>query len=272
LTPSAQAGAYDLAAICSLEDTDCGVLSSDNQCTTSTQLGYFTTPAEWYTQTYISESSWGNLTNVPTHSNFRVGSLTKVSSHSNFRMGSLTKVSTHSNFRMSNLTKVSTYLNFYVNNLTKTSIHLNFHMNNLAIQPHPAGYNESNLSTDYVPLSHGCYNPHLTLLMLLFCTEKADFVQSIYQIYSFVTGHVYKLFLWINQSIPCTITNFADRYSEILNWISYLNIISELPCWSISELVLSTHQNMMYQQDFVALKIRLYCYALKKQYKCKSYS
>jgi len=28
----------------------------------------------------------------------------------------------------------------------------------------------------------------------------------------------------------------------------------------------------MYQQDFVALKIRLYCYALKKQYKCKSYS
>ncbi len=105
-----------------------------------------------------------------------------------------------------------------------------------------------------------------------FCTEKADFVQSIYQIYSFVTGHVYKLFLWINQSIPCTITNFADRYSEILNWISYLNIISELPCWSISELVLSTHQNMMYQQDFVALKIRLYCYALKKQYKCKSYS
>ena len=157
-------------------------------------------------------------------------------------MGNMIKVS---NFHMNNLTKVFTHLNYhsYMHNLTKMSTHLNFHMSNLAIQPgpHPAGYNESDLSTDYVSLSHGCYNPHLTLLMLPFCTEKADFVQSIYQIYSFATVHVYELFLWINQLIPCTITNFADRYFEFLNWVSCLNKISKLPCWSISELILSTH-------------------------------
>ena len=225
----------------------------------------------------------GNLTTVSTHSNFHMGNLTKVFTHSNFRMGNLTTVSTYSNSHMSNLTTVSTHLNFCIgsltkisthsnfhmhnlHNLTKMSIHLNFHMSNLSIQPHPAGYNESNLSTDYVPLSHGCYNPHLTFLMLPFCTEQADFVQSIYQICSFVTGHVYKLFLWINQLIPCTITNFANRYSEILNWISCLNIIAELPYWSISELMLSTHQNMMRRQDFVALKMKLYHYTLKKLY------
>ena len=81
---SAQAGACNLAAIYSLKNAGCGILLSDDQCTTSTQLGYFTTAAEWCTQTCISESSWGNLTKVSTHSNFCVGNLTKVSTHSNF--------------------------------------------------------------------------------------------------------------------------------------------------------------------------------------------
>ena len=151
---------------------------------------------------YISESSWGNLT--------------QVSTHSNFCMGNLTKVSTHLNFRMRNLTKVFIRSDFYISNLTKVSTHLNFHTDNLVIQPHLARYmyNNPNLSTGNVSLSRRCYNPHLTLLMLPYCTEQAVFVQSIYKIYSFVTGHVSNLFLWINQLIPCTITNFADGYSE----------------------------------------------------------
>ena len=76
--------------------------------------------------------------------------------------------------------------------------------------------------------------------MLPFCAEKADFVWYIYQTYDFVTEHISKLFWWIYQLIPCTITNFADKYSEVLNWISCLNIITKLPCWTISELILST--------------------------------
>ena len=140
-------------------------------------------------------------------------------------------------------------------------------MSNLAIWSQPAAYNKPDLLTDYVPLSRGCYNPHLTLLMLPFCTEKADFVQSIYHIYGFVSEHISKLFWWIYQSIPCTITNFADRYFEILNRITCLNIIAELPRWSISKLIPSTHKNIMHQQDFTALKIKLCHYTLKKQYR-----
>jgi hypothetical protein len=293
MTSSAWAGAHNLPASCSLEDAGCSVSSFDDQYTTSIQSGYFTTAAEWCTQMYIPESSWGNLTKVSTHLNFHMGNLNKVSTHSNFCMGNLSKVSTrlnfprsHLNFHMGNLTKISTCLNFHMSNLTRVSTHSNFHTSNLtkvstcsnfhtsslAIWSQPARYNKPNLPADYIPSSRGCYNPHLTLLMLPFCTEKAEFMQSIYQIYGFVTGHTSKLFWWIYQSIPCTITNFADRYSEILNWISCLKIIAELPCWSISELMLSTHQNMMRRQDFVALKIKLYHYALKKQYRCKLYS
>jgi hypothetical protein len=146
--------------------------------------------------------------------------MSRISICLNFYMSNLTEVSTHLNFCMSNSTKVSIYPNFLTNNLTKVSIYLKFHMNNLVIQLHPAKYNKQNLLTNYVPLSCDCYNPHLTLLMLPFCTEQANFVQSIYQIYGFVTRlskHISKLFGWICQSIPCTITNFADRYSEILN-------------------------------------------------------
>ena len=140
MTSSAQAGARNLAAICSLEDAGCSVLSSDDQHTTSTQLGYFTTAAEWCTQMYIPESSWGNLTKVSTHLNFCMGNLTKVSTRSNFCMGNLTKVSTCSNFCMGNLTKMSTgnlskvffHSNFSMSNLTKVSSHSKFHMGNLA--------------------------------------------------------------------------------------------------------------------------------------------
>ena len=213
-----------------------------------------------------------NLTKVSTHLNLHIGNLTKISTCLNFCMGNLTTVSTCSNFCMCNLSKVSFHLNFPMSNLTKVSVHSNFHMSNLAIWSQPAGYNKPDLLADYVPLSRGCYNPHLTFLMLPFCTEKADFVQFIYWIHGFVTEHVSKLFWWIYQSIPCTITNFADRYSEILNWISCFKIIAELPCWSISELILSTHQNIMRQQDFTALKIKIYHYTLKKQYKCKTYA
>src|SRR6266446_2651015 len=112
MTSSAQIGACNLATICSLEDAGCSVLSSDDQHTTSTQSEYFTTAAEWCTQMYIPESSWGNLTKVSTHSNFRMGNLNNVSTRSNFCISDLTKVSTHSNFCISNLTKVSTYSNF----------------------------------------------------------------------------------------------------------------------------------------------------------------
>ena len=213
-----------------------------------------------------------NLTKVSTHLNFHIGNLTKISTCLNFYMGNLTTVSTCSNFCMCNLSKVSFHLNFPMSNLTKVSVHSNFHMSNLAIWSQPAGYNKPDLLADYIPLSRGCYNPHLTFLMLPVCTEKADFVQFIYWIHSFVTEHVSKLFWWIYQSIPCTITNFADRYSEILNWISCFKIIAKLPCWSISELILSTHQNIMHQQDFTALKIKIYHYTLKKQYKCKTYA
>ena len=214
----------------------------------------------------------GNLTNVSTHSNFHMGNLSNMSTPLNFHMGNLTNMSTPLNFCMGNLTNMSTHSKFCMGNLTKVSTYSNFHMSNLAIWSQPAGYNKPDLLADYVLLSYGCYNPHLTLLMLLFCTEKADFVQFIYWIHGFVTEHVSKLFWWIYQSIPCTITNFADRYSEILNWISCFKIIAELPCWSISELILSTHQNIMHQQDFTALKIKIYHYTLKKQYKCKTYA
>ena len=158
---------------------------------------------------------------------------------------------------MSNLMEVFIHSNFYINNLTKVFTCSNFHISNLAIWSQSASYNKPNPLIDYIPLSHGCYNPHLTLLILPFYNEKADFMRSIYQIYGFITGHIYKLFWWIYQSIPFTITNFADKYSEILNWISYLNIISELPCWSVLKVILSTHQNIMCQQDFAALKIKL---------------
>ena len=213
-----------------------------------------------------------NLTNVSTHLYFRMSNLTNVSTHSKFRMSNLTNTSTHLNFHKSNLTNVFTHSKFHMNNITSVSTHSKFRMNNLAIQPQ---YNKPNLSTNFVPLSRGCYNPHLTLLMLPYCTEKADFVQFIDRIYNFiafVTKHVFKLFLLIYQSIPCTIINFADKYSEILNWISYLKIISDLPCWSFSELVLSIHQNIMHRHDFSALKIKFYYYALKKQYRCKIYA
>lgn len=99
-------------------------------------------------------------------------------------------------------------------------------------------------------------------------------MQSIYKIYSFAAKyHDVSKLLWIYQSIPCTgtIANFANKYSENLNWISYLNIIFELPSWSISELVLDMHQNVMRQHDFAALKIRSYRYTFKKQYKCRIY-
>ena len=185
-------------------------------------------------------------------------------------MSNLSKVSTRLKFCISDLRKIFFCLKFPMNNSTKLFIHSNFvcnlikistcskfYMNNLAIWLQPAEYNQPNLLTDYVPLSRGCYNPHLTLLMLPFCTEKADFVQYIYQIYDFVTEHISKLFWWIYQSIPCTITNFADKYSEVLNWISCLKIITELPRWTIYELILSTHQNIMRQQDFAALKKKL---------------
>ena len=107
--------------------------------------------------------------------------------------------------------------------------------------------------------------------MLPFCTEKEDFVRFIDQIYGFVTEYVSKSYLYIYQLIPCTITDFADGYSKNFNWISYLNIIAELPCWSISELTLSIHQNMMHRHDYAALKIKFCHYTLKKQYRCRIY-
>ena len=110
--------------------------------------------------------------------------------------------------------------------------------------------------------------------MLPFCTEQANFnhfVEFIYQIYSFLIEHISKLFLCLYQFIPCTITDFADGYSKILNWISCLNIITKLPCWSVSELKLSMYRNMMYRHDYAALKIRSCHYTLKKQYVCRIY-
>ena len=190
----------------------------DEQYITGTQSRYFTAVAERCVQIYAYERSCGNLTNVSTHSIFRMG--------------------------------------------------------NLAFQPHPAGYKKPNLSINYVPLSRGCYNPHLTLSMLPFCIEQANFnrfVRFIYQIYSFVIEYISKLFLCIYQLIPWSITDFADGYSKVLNWISYLNIISELPSWSISELTLSIHQNMMYQHDYASLKIRSCYYILKRHYRCRIY-
>ena len=205
------------------------------------------------TSTY-SNFCMGNLTKRSTHLKFHTSNLSKVSTCPNFCMSDLRKILFCSKFPMNNLTKLFIHSNFCVCNLIKISTSSKFYMNNLAIWLQPAEYNQPNLLTDYVPLSHGCYNPHLTLLMLPFCTEKPDFVWYIYQIYDFVTKHISKLFWWIYQSIPCTITNFADKYSEVLNWISCLNIISELPCQTISELILSTHQNIMCRQDFAALK------------------
>jgi hypothetical protein len=159
----------------------------------------------------------GNLTKISIHSNFHVGNLTKVSTCLNFCMDNLIKVFiclnfciiAHLNFYVSNsticpnfcmsnnltnvlsfhMTEVSTHLKFHTSNLTKVFICSNFLMGNLAIQSHSTKHNKSNLLTDYVPLSHGCHNPHLTLLMLPFCTEQADFMQSIYHIYGFITGH-----------------------------------------------------------------------------------
>ena len=156
-------------------------------------------------------------------------------------------------------------------NLTIVSTCSNFYMSNLAIEPHPARYKKSNLLKDYVP-SRGYYNPHLTLLMLPFCTEQENFLQFIYLIYSFVTEHIFKLFLCIYQLTPCTITEFADGYFELLNWISYLKLIAELPCRTIFELTLHFHQNMMHRHDYAALKIRSCHYTLKKQYRCRVYA
>ena len=214
----------------------------------------------------------GNLTKRSTHLKFHMSNLSKVSTCPNFCMSDLRKFFFCSKFPMNHLTKLFIHSNFCVCNLIKISTCPKFYMNNLAIWLQLAEYNQPNLLTDYVPLSHGCYNPHLTLLMLPFCTEKADFVWYIHQIYDFVTEHISKLFWWIHQSIPCTITNFADKYSEVLNWISCLNIITELPCWTISELILSTHQNIIRQQDFAALKKKLCHYTLKKHYRCKIYA
>ena len=213
-----------------------------------------------YSYFHICTSIYSNFyMGTSTYSNYCMGNLTKRSTHLKFHMSNLSKVSTCLNFCMSDLGKFFFCSKFPMNNLTKLFIHSNFcvcnlskylpvQMNNLAIWLQPAEL------TDYVPLSYSCYNPHLTLLMLPFCTEKADFVQYIYQIYDFVTEHISKLFWWIYQSIPCAITNFADKYSEVLNWISCLDIITEIPCWTISELIVGTHQNIMRQQDFAALK------------------
>ena len=129
--PSLWTGARNVATICSLEDAGCSVSSSNDQHTTSTQSGYFTAVAEWCTQMYIPESSWGNLTKVSTHSNFHMGNLNNVSTHLSFRMNNLTKVSTHSNFCMGNLNNVSTHSNFCMSNLTTVSTRLNFRMGNL---------------------------------------------------------------------------------------------------------------------------------------------
>ena len=63
--------------------------------------------------------------------------------------------------------------------------------------------------------------------------------------------------------LPCSIIESANGYSYILNWISCMNIIAELPYWSISELKLRIHQNMMYQHDYAALKIKSCHYTLK---------
>jgi hypothetical protein len=121
MTSSPRTGARNVATICSLEDAGCSVSSSNDQHTTSTQSGYFTAVAEWCTQMYIPESSWGNLTKVSTHSNFCMGNLNNISTRSNFCMGNLNNVSTRSNFCMSNLTTVSTRLNFHMGNLNKVS-------------------------------------------------------------------------------------------------------------------------------------------------------
>ena len=125
-----------------------------------------------------------------------MSNLSKVSTCPNFCMSDLRKNFFCSKFLMNNLTKLFIHSNF-VCNLIKISTCSKFYMNNLAIWLQPAEYNQPNLLADYAPLSHGCYNPHLTLLMLPFCTEKADFVQHIHQIHDFVTEHISKLFWWI---------------------------------------------------------------------------
>ena len=143
-------------------------------------------------------------------------------------------------------------------------------MGNLAFQPHPAGYKKSNLPTNYVPLFRSYYSSHLTLSMLPFCIEQANFdhfVRFIYQLYKFVIEHISKSF-HICQLISCAIPDLADRYFKIINWISCLNIIVELPSWSISELTLSMHRNIMYRHDYAALKIKSCYYILKMQYRC----
>src|SRR5271168_4832462 len=131
MTSSPRTGACNLATICSLEDAGCSVSSSNDQHTTSTQSGYFTAVAEWCTQMYIPESSWGNLTKVSTHSNFCMGNLNNIFTRSNFRRGNLNNVSTRLSFRMNNLTKVSTHSNFCMGNLNNVSTGSNFCMSNL---------------------------------------------------------------------------------------------------------------------------------------------
>src|ERR1700678_2927969 len=131
MTSSPRTGARNVATICSLEDAGCSVSSSNDQHTTSTQSGYFTAVAEWCTQMYIPESSWGNLTKVSTHSNFRMGNLNNISTRSIFCMGNLNNVSTCLNFFMGDLTKISTRSNSRLSNLNNVFTHVKFCMGNL---------------------------------------------------------------------------------------------------------------------------------------------
>ena len=146
-----------------------------------------------YSNIHISTSIYSTFhMGTSTYSNFCMGNLTKRSTHLKFHTSNLSKVSTRPNFCMSDL-KIFSCLKFPMSNLTKLFIHSNccacnlikistcskFYMNDLAIWLQPAKYNQPNLLTDYVPLSHGCYNPHLTLLMLPFFVLRKQILCSI---------------------------------------------------------------------------------------------
>jgi hypothetical protein len=135
--------------------------------------------------------------------------------------------------------------------------------------PSPSGYLLTVCPEHYAFAFRRCNSWHILFLMHASCIYQGNFDQPIQLVYASITE-------FFNRIICCfllvtTADGFADFISEGVSCVSCVQVITELPCWEISDIHLQLQQNIMRRHDFQALKTRYCRRCLAHKYRCRIY-